>query len=153
LNPSFFDFPLYRLPDFDLPPNRIEGNGQRGIGLFYEAAAAEEEVLSSFLDNILKAAKINRLEDAVSIRITPDEPISLQQLPSWQALEYCLIFGIPPKRLGLGVQLQAYQPSAVSGLTFLWSDPLKSIWEERQQGGKKMSGQLWRALQQLFLSS
>lgn len=153
MNPSFLDFPLYRLPDAPLPENRINGEGQRRIGIFYEGTADDEEALSPFLDKILQAVKVDRSQHAISIRLTPGEPISLQQLPDWKALEYGLIFGIPPQQLGLNAHLPAYVPTTVSGFTFLWSDPLKSIWEERQQGGKKMSGQLWRALQQLFLSS
>ena len=153
MNPTFLNFPLYRLPDAPLPENRIVGEGQQRIGVFYECTATEEEALSAFLDKILQAVKVDRLQHATSIRLTPGEPISLHQLPNWKALKYGLIFGISPKRLGLNTQLLAYTPTTVSGLTLLWSDPLKSIWEERQQGGKKMSGQLWRALQQLFLTS
>lgn len=151
MNPSFLDYPLYRVPDAPLPQDRTKGKGQKGIVLLYECKLAEEEVLSPFVDKILQAAKVDREQDALSIRITPGERISLHQLPDCQAMQYCLIFGVKPAQLGLNLQLPAYQPILFSDITFLRADALKSIWEERQEGGKKMSGQLWRALQQLFL--
>jgi hypothetical protein len=152
LNPSFLDFTLYRLPDGSIAQDRITGEGRRHIWLLYEANPEEAEELSAFLGKILQAAKIDRLRDAKSIRITPGERISLQQIPAWEEASHLLLFGTKPIDLGLNLQLQAYHPTPFLGTTLLWSDALKTIQEERQKGGKQLSGQLWRALQQLFLT-
>lgn len=152
MNPSFIDFTLYRLPDDPFPRERMLGEGQRHIWLLYEAKPEEAEELSAFLGKILQAAKIDRLRDAISIVITPGESISLHQLPAWEEASHLFLFGLKPADLGLNIQLQAYQPTPFAGTTLLWSDALQAIQEERQKGGKQMSGQLWRALQQLFLT-
>ncbi len=94
---------------------------------------------------------MDRKQEAYTIELTAGEAISLPRQPWLKSSSYVLIFGVQTHQLGLGFQLPAYQPIVFQGKTYLWSDALAAIAEERRQGGKKMSGQLWQALKTLFI--
>jgi len=152
LNPSFLDFTLYPVPDEDWPAERVQGDGKNDILLLYQIEKEDDAAeLAAFLDRILSAVKMDRKQEAYTIELTAGEAISLPRQPWLKSSSYVLIFGVQTHQLGLGFQLPAYQPIVFQGKTYLWSDALAAIAEERRQGGKKMSGQLWQALKTLFI--
>ena len=148
--PFFLDFDLFYAPEYKIAQNRINGQGQKGVIILFETNEEHTE-LASFLKKVLSAAKLVLDKDASLIALTTDENLSFSGLCQQTDVRYLLSFGITPERIGLQVNCQKYAPFKFKDVQFLFADPLVAIYEERQQGGKKMSGALWKALQALFL--
>ncbi len=119
--------------------------------MLFESDPADAEALSGFLDKVLQAVKIDRMADAKTVVITPKQSISLTRLECFAQCRYLIFFGATPRQLGLNLQLTDYQPTEFTGRQLLRADALSAIMQERQDGGKAMSGKLWKALQSLFL--
>ena len=150
MKPRLIDFDLFLIPDLDSTPHRCIGNGKKGILAIYESERPDPE-LESFLKKVLAAASIDLVQDVFLIQITPQIPLSFSFLAQKLDIRYLIAFGTQPQNMGLRFNYQPYLPIHVLDTTFLFADPLRSIYEERQAGGKKLSGLLWKAIQNIFL--
>ena len=149
---SFYDFDLFVVPERITPSNRITGSGQKGVIILFESEEDNPELIS-FLSKILSAVQLELAKDANLIHLKASEGINFSGLCQQKDVAYLLSFGISPQRLGLQLNYQKYIPFQFKECQFLFADQLPLIFEERQEGGKKMSGALWKALQALFLKS
>lgn len=151
MNNQFFDFDLFVVPTRKQNTKIHHGNGEKGIFIIYESK--EEEVdLTNFLAKVLQAAKIDINKDIFLVSLKPDELLDFSAFCHERQIKHVLSFGIAPKRLGLHLNHQLYMPFLFNQRTFLFVDSLPAIFEERQEGGKRMSGALWKALKEVFLS-
>jgi hypothetical protein len=155
LKTGFLDFWLYPAPDLGgeiLPAAKPAGQAPV-LAAFYEEVTDLADELPSFLGKILAAAAPDLPQQAALIKLTKGTSYSFSRLARSQSLKYVLIFGLAPKDLGLHFALTPYRPVDFGGLVFILAHSLAAIYEERQQGGKQMSGELWRALKGVFQQS
>jgi len=151
LNLIFNNTDIFVLPEFKKQALKVAGNNKKGILVVIRVAEPDQQLLS-FLGKILKAVKINMEEDAHILNITNVSSISFSQINAEKEYKHLLSFGVSPEELGLRVDHQLYRPLQISSTIFLFANPLPAIFEERQQGKKKMSTALWKALQALFFN-
>jgi hypothetical protein len=150
LKTSFIDFLLFPAPDAEGTAGQKTGSKAPVLAAFYEEQPGLEEELPEFLGKILAAASASLPEQALLIKLIKGSAYSFSRLARKQSLQYVFIFGIAPKNLGLHFHLPLYQPVAAADAVFILAHPLAAIYEERQKGGKQMSGELWRALKSIF---
>lgn len=152
MNTSFFDFKLFAIPENDNSSERCIGENAKHLLLLYHPGEQQEE-LQSFLAKILQAIQLDLQKDALQLPINTDESIQLAAIANTKKCRTVIIFGHSLAQLGLHLELPLYYPTLHQGITFLLTDPLLSIYQERQNGGKKMSGALWSALREIFLTA
>jgi len=151
LSNTFFDFKLFKLNDLSAEAPQLQGQHKRGLLIFFEAPEAEAAELLDFLASILKAIKLDLHQDTIFINRKPEENFKVIELLEKNNTRQVLIFGIPPTSLGIQFALPAYLNISHRNVSYLWADSLSSIFAERQAGGKKMSGKLWKAIQEFEL--
>lgn len=157
LEGGFFDFELYDLQE---PADFFSLSGMETfptlinnakIALVYSKESDNSEI-HDFLAKILAAAGQKMEEVAAKFPILPDETYRLAAFLRrfCPATRLVLVFGIPAAQLGLWLEHNPYQPTEVNHTTYIFADSVQAIFEERQQGGKKMSSALWLSLKQYF---
>jgi hypothetical protein len=149
LNTSFIDFSIIKLPDSS-GTHLLAGQNRKGVLLV--ANWEDNAELRSFIDKVLASVKISIEQDTLYINITTTAPLSFPAIVNGHDIKYVLLFGYPPQNLGLNFILPLYTPVRLNGITFLAADAVRQIYEERQKGGKKMAGALWKSLKAIFLS-
>lgn len=145
---TFFDFKLFKVSQESSQTTLTKGNNQKGITILFSIPKEEEEVILGFVEKILKAIQLDLIQDTLIINITQEEVPSFQEIQK-NKVESLILFGIAPEEMGIRFQIAPYHIVEHQGIQILWADAIKDIFEERQAGGKKMSGQLWKALQVL----
>jgi hypothetical protein len=123
----------------------VSGAFARRILILGSRGTAEDPT-RSFLIKILSAVQINLEKDTLFVEYPDQSYIPLAPLLKEKQPETVLVFGIPPKLLCLALHPPLYQPLDFYGATWLWSDALPQIENNKD---KKM--QLWRAMQVMFL--
>ncbi|MFN0173607.1 MAG: hypothetical protein ACKVU0_03075 [Saprospiraceae bacterium] len=98
-----------------------------------------------FLSKILLAANLNLEQDALLAEIPANEARSLASELKERKPKQVLVFGLSPTQLGLSFEVQAYQPLAFYGSTWLFADHLSAL-----ESDKSKKTQLWSALKQMF---
>lgn len=151
MSASFFDFKLFAIPENDNSASRCIGENTKHLLLIYNPAEQLEE-LQPFLSKILQAVQLDLQKDALQLTVNTEECFQLAAIANNKNCKTVIIFGHPLPQLGLHLELPMYYPTLHQGITFLVADPLLSIYQERQNGGKKMSGALWSALREIFLT-
>lgn len=137
------------MPENNFTVDNLTGNNQKGLILFFEAAKSEEESLSAFLAKIFQAIQIDLNQDTHFINKKHELDLNLSQFLQKKEVHSVVIFGLSPPALGIRFALPLYTIIEHQNVQYLRVDDLSAIYEERQSGGKKMSGLLWRAIQQL----
>ena len=99
-----------------------------------------------FLAKVLTAANLNLAQDALLAEIPAGESHTLAPDLQERQPKQVLIFGLSPAQLGLSFDIQAYQPFAFYGCTWLFADRLSAL-----EPDKVKKSQLWVALKQMFL--
>jgi hypothetical protein len=121
------------------------GGFARRIAVF----AAQEPtgaVHTAYLEKILQAAKVQLGQDAFFAGLPADRFVPIAPFLKTKQPETVLVFGLRPNNLCLAFHPPLYQPLDFYGLTWLWSDALGVLENDKD---KKMK--LWTALQLLFL--
>jgi hypothetical protein len=125
---------------------------ERGAGGFARRIAVFSSRESSgsadtaYLEKILQAAKVQLAQDTFFIGLPEDLFIPITPLLKTKQPEIVLVFGLRPNNLCLAFRPPMYQPLDFYGCTWLWSDALGVLENDKE---KKMK--LWTALQLLFL--
>lgn len=146
----FFDFPVVHVPDPVQWRPRLSGQNAQQVLIVFQHTG-EAVALTTFLEKVLAAAKLDIQKDTFILTIAPEEAPSFIQLKQQIDFQYFITFGIEPLRMGLAVAAPLYRPFVLDNVQLLFADDLQKIQAEREQGGKQMSGELWRALKTLFL--
>jgi hypothetical protein len=141
---------LFAIPENDQFEDRLLGANAKQLLLLFDAGDKVEE-LQSFLAKILQAIQLDLLRDALQLRLLPHESLQLAAVLHNRNCHVAIIFGHPLSQLGLHLELPLYYPTLHQGITYLLTDPLLDIQQERQNGGKKMSGALWSALREISI--
>lgn len=151
MNNLFFDFDLFVVPERDQHTINAQGQGSKRLLVVFEPNDEPEE-LSRFLAKVLQAAKIDMNEDAYLLPLHVEEKLNLSAFCQDKDIRQVIIFGLSPDNLGLHYNYKRYTPFVFRNRTYLIADSLPAIYEERQAGGKRMSGALWKALKEVFLN-
>ncbi len=150
MNSNFFDFYLFPASDEKQLAGRLNGQNARHILAVLDEREPSKEI-TAFFGKILSAVNLDMEKDVLLLHLTMPENISFSNLHHKYTIEYTLLFGVEPRQLGLHLSLPFYQAAYHNGVYYLRAHSLSEISKERQEGGKKKAGALWKALQQLFL--
>lgn len=144
-------FDVYNIsPHYAVLP-RVEGENAREILLL--RTHTDNPAVPAFLERVLQAAQIRLAKDTLHVAVAQEKAPAFALLQRKLPFRTLLCFGFSPADLGLQIAPTLYKPIAFMHKTLLFSDSLDVLLEERSQGGSTRSGQLWKALKQLFLSS
>lgn len=136
---------IFLAPEFPLL-DHAEGNFARRI-LVVLAASDNPVEERQFLTKVLAAANLNLLQDTLLVDL-PESATAVSILPALKTKQptHVLVFGLEPKTLGLTIQANWYQAFLFYHTTFLFAENLSAL-----EPDKVRKGQLWRALQTMFL--
>jgi hypothetical protein len=128
-------------------PNEIaKGGFAKGIWVL-ALAEAQQTGNTDFLKKVLGAAQLDLERDTLFAEIPENEPIDMAACLRIKPAAQVLVFGIPPKQLGLHLQAPAFQPFAFYGTTWLFADALSVL-----EPDKTKKGMLWTALKTMFIN-
>jgi hypothetical protein len=128
----------------------MHGQNQKGL-LILAKAGENQAALQDFLQKILAAVKYDLEQDALLIWLNDESRPNVASLLSKNKCKALLAFGVLPPQLGIHFEWPLYYPMSLQNIQYLQVDDLDAIFQERQQGGKKMSGALWKCLQDMLL--
>ena len=132
---SFFDYPVYNIPEHDLLG--IDIRSELNIIIHDHEYDEAEEIL---LDKIL--ASVGQSKEKSSLHLIGTEQIKLNMS---QSNSLILCFGVDPKQLGLNIDPSPYILKTVNKQTFLFSHTLKEL--PNHTGYRKA---LWSALKKFY---
>jgi len=150
LNIHFLNFNVINLAETEAIAARCMGQNARNTLIVFQAEENAGE-LRTFLAKMLAAAQLDLEKDVLTLQVTETDPFSFSNLCQHFNIQSLLVFGIPLERLGIHFALPPYHILQYEGRTYVCADDLAAICAERQQGGKRMSGESWKVLQTLFL--
>ncbi len=145
----FRNINIFVFPENQDQALRLAGQNKKAVLIIFRAGEMSDQLLP-FLGKVLGALQLDLEEDTHHIDITTHAPISFSLLSSRHAYKKAIIFGVQPEELGLRINARPYLPFRLGGTHFLFADELKDIYQERQEGKKKMAASLWKALQSIF---
>lgn len=134
---------------FPVPEENVMAIAEGGFARQVLAIVCNEESFAEgnlFLEKVLTAAGLNLQQDVALAAVAPGSAVSLFPFPEHKRPQVILVFGIEPKDLGLRIESAWYVPTDFYGTVFLFAHKLSEL---QPDTGKK--GELWRALQQIFL--
>lgn len=149
---DFLDFHLFSLTDWRQMENRLSGGNRRGVLLVIDQQDDQKE-LTDFLGKILSAVQIDMEEDALLLKITKGENISFSHFARAHTVHHALLFGVPPRQLGLHFAPPPQHPIAFGGRYFLYTSALQALFEEREAPSRPLAAALWKNLKKLFPDS
>ena len=149
MNTSFFDYKVFVPGESAQHREALHGTHAKGLLLLFVAHEQQLELLD-FLKKILSAVQYDLEQDTAYLSINASEPVNVASLAAQNALNKVICFGVPLPQLGFHFEIPLYYPHKHQGVTYLFVDDLKAIYEERQAGGKKLSGALWKCMQEIF---
>ena len=149
MNTSFLDYKVFVAGDTDKHQNALHGKHAKGLLLLFLAHEQQAELLD-FLKKILSAIQFDLELDTAYLVINESEAVNVASLATQNALNKVICFGLPLPQLGFHFEIPPYYPFKHQGVTYLFADDLQTIFEERQNGGKKLSGALWKCMQEIF---
>lgn len=153
MNNSFFDFELFAAPDRQAALEKIQGNGQAGILVFYtfeDDGSKDQEYLAAILKP--KPLAFDLQKDVFFLALQKNEVISAAAIIQKHAPRYVLLFGCEPQDLGIRIQLTDYQPIKFQRISFLKIDSLFRIRTDRENNDNRRAGALWNALKEMFIT-
>lgn len=147
---DFFDFKITNLAETSAMLARCTGENAKKVMLIFQTIEQSAD-LKSFLSKIVTAAHLELDRDTCLLILKPGEQFSFIQLSQHFDIHTLIAFGIEPQQLGIHFQTVPYAILQHEQLRYVFADDLQQIFDERQQGGKRISGELWQTLKTLFL--
>ena len=150
--PLFKNFKITNVPsgDFDV---EIMGDNQKQLLLVVQISDSFPDELDVFLEKIFQAAGVDPKRDAIILKLPADKEIPFALLKQRYDFKNVVVFGALKNNLGLNFTILPYQLTKLATIHFLFADNLNQIFQERQNGGKKMAAKLWKALKIMFKES
>jgi hypothetical protein len=148
LNSTFLDFKVFALDEETA--STMHGQNQKGL-LILAQAGENQAALQDFLQKILAAVKYDLEQDTLLIWLNEESRPNVASLLAKNKCKTLVAFGLVPEHLGIHFEWPLYYPMRLQNIQYLRADDLDAIFQERQQGGKKMSGALWKCLQDMLL--
>ncbi len=149
MNTSFLDYKVFVPGESAEQHQKLKGKHAKGLMLLFVGHEQQAELLD-FLKKILIAVKFDLEEDTAYLDFNATAPINVASLAAINASKTVICFGFALPQLGFHFEIPNYYPFKHQGTTYLFVDDLLAIYEERQAGGKKLSGALWKCLQEMF---
>lgn len=144
MNSQLINFKIIAKAEIGDILEQCRGNNQKGIFLMYSKEELEQV---PFLSKILAAVQLDLATDVLVLAAKSAPRFSLSDLKQHQTFDKVIIFGFSPSQLGLQLQLQPYQLYTISNTQYLFTDSLETI-----AASTSLKGQLWKALQLLFVN-
>ena len=126
------------------------GENQKSVVFLFRSTPESYSELVEFLGKITKAVGLDLLKDTCFMGLPEGINLHYNQIKKEFEFKKIIVFGTTPQQLGLLFNCIPYQIINHRSQSFLFADPLSAIFEERQSGGKQMSGKLWKALKEMF---
>lgn len=149
---SFFDFEIIKVPENVFSEDQLSGNNQKGLILLFAGDETEQENLLEFLAKVFQAIQVDLNQDTYYLNNKEQSDLNWAHFLQKNKVNSVVIFGLSPQVFGIRFALPLYTLIEHQNIQYLRVDDLTAIYEERQSGGKKMSGLLWRAIQQLKIN-
>lgn len=149
MNTSFLDYKVFVPGESAEQQQKLKGKHAKGLLLLFVSHEQQAELLD-FLKKILVAVQFDLDEDTAYLDFNATAAINVASLAAINASKTVICFGFPLPQLGFHFEIPNYYPFKHQGTTYLFVDDLLAIYEERQAGGKKLSGALWKCLQEMF---
>ncbi len=149
MNTSFFDYKVFVPGESAEQQQKLLGKHAKGLLLLFVTHEQQAELLD-FLKKILSAVQFDLEEDTAYLDINATAAVNVASLAGINASKMVICFGFALPQLGFHFEIPNYYPFKHQGVTYLFVDDLLAIYEERQAGGKKLSGALWKCLQEMF---
>lgn len=149
VNIPLFDVEIIDFQEVETIVARCTGENAKKVLLIFQKTENQEE-LKAFLGKVLSAVQLDFEKETLLLSITKEEKFNFIQLCQLHDIQILIAFGIKPQQLGLHFHTSPYDRVQHEQRTYVFVDDLPLIYEERQQGGKQMSGKLWHTLQGLF---
>lgn len=145
LSTGFLDFQLFLAND-QIP--EVISNNQSKIfnSLVVFESETEDEVLENLLTKILTAVNLEIKKDVCLLSLTAENAFSFVRIKTKSNIEKVILFGVPPIKLGINLDLKLYQPILFQDCLFLLAHSLQVINADKS---KKL--QLWNCLQEIYL--
>ncbi len=139
MNPDFFDFQFYDIPE----PQVVSGN----INEILVIVEKQDYVLKeSLLRKILAAVKLDINSQVTFLQLEEGATINLASIAE-DGVQKVFTFGFKPTTLGLNGSFRGYQFYQTASFSILFSHSLKALSEKP---AKKKA--LWTAMQAEFLN-
>jgi len=149
VNIPLFDLEIIDFSEAETIAARCTGENAKTVLVIFQTTENQEE-LKAFLGKVLSAVQLDFEKDTLSLAVEKEEKFSFIQLCQSFDIQILIAFGIAPQHLGLHFRTSPYDLIRHDQRNYVFVDDLQLIYEERQQGGKQMSGKLWHTLQSLF---
>jgi hypothetical protein len=149
LNTSFFDYKVFLPGTGAEVQQKLRGQQAKGLLLLFTTHPEEAELLD-FLKKIFSAVQYDLEQDAAYLSVNVTQSVNVASLAKINASKTVICFGFALPQLGFHFEIPSYYPFQHQGITYLFVDDLLNIYQERQAGGKKLSGALWKCLQEIF---
>lgn len=149
MNTSFFDYKVFVPGESAEQQQKLLGKHAKGLLLLFVTHEQQAELLD-FLKKILSAVQFDLEEDTAYLDINATAAVNVASLAGINSSKMVICFGFALPQLGFHFEIPNYYPFKHQGVTYLFVDDLLAIYEERQAGGKKLSGALWKCLQEMF---
>lgn len=144
-NADFFDYQLFSIQEGTESLKNAQGKGEKHLLVLLKTEDDLPE-LQTLLTNILKAASFELTKDALLLKVTVQDGISLAAIYQEQEIQHILVFGLSPQNVGLNWTLPPYTPYVFDGKNYLFADELATL-----NTNKALKGKLWNCLKTLFL--
>lgn len=102
--------------------------------------------LREFLGKVLAAAHLDLSQDTLLAEIPSQEPHNIALDLRERKPRQVLVFGLPPRQLGLQLEMHPYQSVSFLDCTWLFADRVSVL-----EPDKVKKTQLWSALKKMFL--
>lgn len=142
---SLYEFQKYALESKEITSKRLKGSNQKALLVVLKT---DEKSLIPFLQKILQAIKMDWEKDILVLEIDSNTNLKLSEIWDSHKINQVLVFGIPPKQLGLNINIKAYEPLNWTNRQLLFSHDLTYLNDPKHAAYKKT---LWNALKSLFL--
>lgn len=149
MNTSFLDYKVFVPGESAEQQQKLKGKHAKGLMLLFVSHEQQLELLD-FLKKILIAVHFDLEEDTAYLDFNAKAAINVASLAAINTSKTVICFGFTLPQLGFHFEIPQYYPFKHQNTTYLFVDDLLAIYEERQAGGKKLSGALWKCLQEMF---
>ena len=104
----------------------------------------------NMLRQILSAVKVNMDSDCIVCVVSRNTESHYYNAISGRNVSKILTFGLSADNLSIHIKPKTYTKFYLDQKTWIFSDSLQSLLEEKEKGEKRKRGALWVALKDLF---
>ena len=142
---SFFNFPVYAVPDAESVLSKLAGKNERKILIAVNSEQWEQDEI--FLNRIFNAAGVDLPKDGLILASNSSEiKPSLTQIAGVHDVLYVFLFGVAPSEVGIQANFPLNAPISWNKRFFFVSAALKEV-----EQSTELKRPLWDFLRAEFL--